>query len=85
MVCVFSSFILNGDPTVKQFGVGMAVADRGRRDDRPLPARPRGDGPAGQGELVAAGLGRAALPRVGIEGEEFFAAKDAAAPSASRR
>ena len=26
MVCVFSSFILNGDPTVKQFGVGMAVA-----------------------------------------------------------
>jgi putative drug exporter of the RND superfamily len=26
MVCVFSSFILNGNPTVKQFGVGMAVA-----------------------------------------------------------
>ena len=26
MVCVFSSFILTGDPTVKQFGVGMAVA-----------------------------------------------------------
>ena len=26
MVCVFSSFILNGDPTVKQFGVGLAVA-----------------------------------------------------------
>ena len=26
MVCVFASFILNGDPTVKQFGVGLAVA-----------------------------------------------------------
>ena len=26
MVFVFSSFILNGNPTVKQFGVGMAAA-----------------------------------------------------------
>ena len=26
MVCVFTSFILNGDPTVKQFGVGLAAA-----------------------------------------------------------
>src|SRR5262249_45031173 len=26
MVCVFGSFILNGDPTVKQFGVGLSVA-----------------------------------------------------------
>jgi RND superfamily putative drug exporter len=26
MVSVFSSFLLNGDPTVKQFGMGMAVA-----------------------------------------------------------
>ena len=26
MVCVFTSFVLNGDPTVKQFGVGLAVA-----------------------------------------------------------
>ena len=26
MVSVFASFILNGDPTVKQFGVGLAVA-----------------------------------------------------------
>jgi putative drug exporter of the RND superfamily len=26
MVCVFGSFILNGDPVVKQFGVGLAVA-----------------------------------------------------------
>ncbi len=26
MVSVFASFVLNGDPTVKQFGVGLAVA-----------------------------------------------------------
>ena len=26
MVAVFFAFILNGDPTVKQFGVGMGVA-----------------------------------------------------------
>ena len=25
MICVFASFILNGDPTVKQFGVGLSV------------------------------------------------------------
>ncbi len=26
MVLVFGSFVLNGDPTVKQFGIGLAVA-----------------------------------------------------------
>ena len=26
MVFVFGSFVLNGDPTVEQFGVGLAVA-----------------------------------------------------------
>jgi RND superfamily putative drug exporter len=26
MVFVFGSFVLNGDPTVKQFGIGLAVA-----------------------------------------------------------
>ncbi len=26
MVCVFGSFVLNGNPTVKQFGIGLAVA-----------------------------------------------------------
>jgi RND superfamily putative drug exporter len=25
MIAVFASFILNGDPTVKQFGVGLSV------------------------------------------------------------
>jgi RND superfamily putative drug exporter len=26
MVFVFGSFVLNGDPTIKQFGIGLAVA-----------------------------------------------------------
>jgi RND superfamily putative drug exporter len=26
MVCVFTSFVLDGDPVVKEFGVGLAVA-----------------------------------------------------------
>ena len=26
MVCVFTSFVLNGNPVVKEFGVGLAVA-----------------------------------------------------------
>ena len=26
MVCVFTSFVLSGDPVVKQFGIGLAVA-----------------------------------------------------------
>jgi uncharacterized membrane protein YdfJ with MMPL/SSD domain len=26
MICVFASFVINGDPTVKQFGVGLATA-----------------------------------------------------------
>jgi uncharacterized membrane protein YdfJ with MMPL/SSD domain len=26
MISVFGSFILNGDPTIKQFGIGLSVA-----------------------------------------------------------
>jgi putative drug exporter of the RND superfamily len=26
MICVFGSFVLNGDPTIKQFGIGLSVA-----------------------------------------------------------
>ena len=57
MVSVYTSFILNGDPTVKQFGLGPGGGDRGRRDDRALPARAVGDGDAGSRQLVASGLG----------------------------
>jgi putative drug exporter of the RND superfamily len=76
MVCVFGSFILNGDPTVKQFGVGLSVAiavDATIVRCLLVPA-------------VMAMMGAAnwwmphwldkALPRVSIEGDEYFAKRD---------
>jgi RND superfamily putative drug exporter len=84
MVSVFTSFVLNGDPTVKQFGLGLAVAiaiDATVVRCLLVPA-------------VMVLMGRAnwwlprwaeRLPRIGIEGEEFFAAKDAAVAAGSAR
>jgi RND superfamily putative drug exporter len=85
MVCVYTSFILNGDPTVKQFGLGLAAAiavDATVVRCLLVPA-------------VMVLLGRAnwwlpawasrLVPRIGIEGQEFFAAKDAAAGAGSTR
>ncbi len=84
MVCVYTSFILNGDPTVKQFGLGLAAAiavDATVVRCLLVPA-------------VMVRLGRSnwwlprwakRLPHIGIEGEEFFAAKDAAAAAGSAR
>jgi putative drug exporter of the RND superfamily len=80
MVCVYTSFILNGDPTVKQFGLGLAAAiavDATVVRCLLVPA-------------VMVLMGRAnwwlprwaeRLPRIGIEGEEFFKARDAVAPA----
>jgi RND superfamily putative drug exporter len=72
MVAVFTSFVLNGDPTVKQFGIGLAVAvaiDATVVRCLLVPA-------------VMVLLGRANwwfpdwaerhLPHLGIEGEEYF-------------
>ena len=76
MVFVFGSFVLNGDPTVKQFGIGLAVAvilDATVVRCLLVPAR-----------MVRLGkwnwylprwLGRL-LPHISIEGEEFFHARD---------
>ncbi|MGH2964159.1 MAG: MMPL family transporter [Solirubrobacterales bacterium] len=79
MVSVYTSFILNGDPTVKQFGLGLAAAiavDATVVRCLLVPA-------------VMVMLGGAnwwlprwtarVLPRVGIEGDDYFRAKDAAA------
>ena len=75
MVCVFTSFILNGDPTVKQFGVGLSRGDRDRRDAGPVPAGARDHGAARAGRRGSCRPGSAALlPRVSIEGEDYFAA-----------
>ena len=86
MVCVFTSFVLNGDPVVKEFGVGLAAAiaiDATVVRCLLVPA-------------VMTLLGKAAwwmphwldrvTPRISIEGEAYFArreAKPAAAPPAT--
>jgi RND superfamily putative drug exporter len=76
MVFVFGSFVLNGDPTVKQFGIGLAVAvilDATVVRCLLVPAR-----------MVSLGkwnwylprwLGRI-LPHISIEGAEYFNARD---------
>jgi putative drug exporter of the RND superfamily len=79
MVCVFSSFILSSDAIVKQFGVGLAVAiaiDATIVRCLVVPA-------------VMTLFGKAAwwlpgplerhMPHVSVEGEEYFAGKDAPA------
>jgi putative drug exporter of the RND superfamily len=82
MVSVFFAFIINGDPTVKQFGVGMGVAvavDATLVRCLLVPA-------------VMVLIGRAnwwfprfldrAVPNFSIEGEEWFRERDAAAEPA---
>ena len=79
MVFVFGSFILNGDPTVKEFGVGLAVAiaiDATIVRCLLVPAvmvllR-------GRAWWLPRWLGRI-VPRISIEGGEYFAKLDAAA------
>ena len=80
MVCVFTSFVLNGNPIVKEFGVGLAVAiaiDSTLVRCLLVPA-------------VMVLLGKRAwwmprwldriVPHISIEGEEYFAKRDARAP-----
>ena len=78
MVCVFTSFVLSGDPTVKEFGVGLAVAvaiDATIVRCLIVPA------------IMVLLKGRAwwmpgllerTVPHISIEGEEYFAERDAA-------
>jgi putative drug exporter of the RND superfamily len=77
MVCVFTSFVLSGNPVVKEFGVGLAVAiaiDSTVVRCLLVPA-------------VMVLLGKRAwwlprrldkvIPHISIEGEEYFAQRDA--------
>jgi len=79
MVCVFTSFVLSGNPVVKEFGVGLAVAiaiDSTLVRCLLVPA-------------VMVLLGKRAwwlprwmdkvIPHISIEGEEYFAKRDAEA------
>jgi RND superfamily putative drug exporter len=76
MVFVFGSFVLNGDPTVKQFGIGLAVAvilDATIVRCLLVPAVMVKMGKANW--YLPRWLGRL-LPRISIEGEEYFRARD---------
>jgi RND superfamily putative drug exporter len=82
MVSVFCAFLINGDPNIKQFGLGMAAAvavDATVVRCLLVPA-------------IMSLLGRAGwwlpgwlerhLPHLSIEGEEYFAEREAAAARA---
>jgi RND superfamily putative drug exporter len=76
MVLVFGSFVLNGDPTIKQFGVGLAVAvvlDATVVRCLLVPALMLLIGK--RNWYMPRWLDRL-VPRVSIEGAEFFAARD---------
>jgi putative drug exporter of the RND superfamily len=76
MVFVFGSFVLNGDPTVKQFGIGLAVAvilDATIVRCLLVPALMVMMGKANW--YMPRWLDRL-LPRISIEGAEFFKARD---------
>src|SRR5215469_14111759 len=80
MVFVFGSFVLNGDPTVKQFGIGLAAAvilDATVVRCLLVPARMASLGKANW--YLPRWLGRV-LPRISIEGEEYFKAADQVPP-----
>jgi putative drug exporter of the RND superfamily len=79
MVCVFTSFVLNGDPVVKEFGVGLAVAiaiDATLVRCLLVPAVMTLLGRASW--WMPAWLGRR-LPHISIEGEDYFAQQPARA------
>jgi putative drug exporter of the RND superfamily len=76
MVFVFGGFVLNGDPTVKQFGIGLAVAvilDATVVRCLLVPARMLMLGK--HTWYLPRWLG-GILPRVSIEGTEYFQARD---------
>jgi RND superfamily putative drug exporter len=78
MVSVFCAFVINGDPNIKQFGLGMAAAvavDATIVRCLLVPAIMSLLGPAAWS--MPAWLERH-LPKLSIEGEDYFAEREAA-------
>ena len=81
MVFVFGSFVLNGDPTVKQFGIGLAVAvilDATVVRCLLVPALMI---LMGKVNWYMPGWLDRIVPHISIEGAEFFEEREARAPS----
>jgi RND superfamily putative drug exporter len=85
MVSVYTSFILNGDPTVKQFGLGLAAAIAIDATVVRCLLVPAVMVLLGRANWWLPGWASRLVPRVGIEGDEFFKARDAAAPASGSR
>jgi RND superfamily putative drug exporter len=83
MVSVYTSFILNGDPTVKQFGLGLAAAIAVDATVVRCLLVPAVMVMLGRANWWLPGWAGRLLPRVGIEGDDYFKAKDAAAAGGS--
>jgi RND superfamily putative drug exporter len=82
MVCVFASFILNGDPLVKEFGVGLAVAIALDATIVRCLLVPAVMELLGKRAWWLPGWLDRLLPRVSIEGREYFAKREVeAAPT----
>jgi RND superfamily putative drug exporter len=79
MVAVFASFILNGDPTVKQFGVGLAVAIAIDATIVRCLLVPALVVLIGRANWWFPGPLERALPNLGIEGDEYFRRREAEA------
>jgi putative drug exporter of the RND superfamily len=84
MVCVFGSFILNGDPTVKQFGVGLSVAIAVDATVVRCLLVPAVMVMMGDSNWWMPRWLQRVTPRISIEGEEYFARRDAAAALETR-
>jgi len=79
MVAVYTSFILNGQPVVKEFGLGLAAAIAIDASIVRCVLVPSVMVLMGRANWWLPGWASRHLPRVGIEGEEYFKARDAAA------
>jgi putative drug exporter of the RND superfamily len=77
MVCVFTSFVLNGDPVVKEFGVGLAVAIAIDSTLVRCLLVPAVMVLLGKRAWWLPGWMERTVPHISIEGEEYFAARDA--------
>jgi RND superfamily putative drug exporter len=77
MVFVFGSFVLNGDPTIKQFGVGLAVAVALDATVVRCLLVPALMVLMGKINWWIPGWLDRTLPHMSIEGAEFFLARDA--------
>ena len=77
MVFVFGSFVLNGDPTVKQFGIGLAVAVLLDATIVRCLLVPALMVLVGKANWYLPRWVNRLLPRISIEGAEYFQARDA--------